>query len=384
MRSTAKKSTALLFLLPFFMGSNCDKAAFLEGDLGRVSSISVLPCEPFAGEFSQCLLLAQPWSQQIRVYDLKAQALVPSPTGLFPLAIKLGTLSNSLASSSLLKFSYALDSIDGKIYVTPTTFSAISQSFIQPENIGIYPGSSSLVFSVDENNLPVAVVAHPQRKVLTYIPVDSLTGLRDTTRPGRDFLLPFEPQILSLTADQKGVVVSSSTSNFIAIVRANNLQSIDVGVPTLQLSAGQMDLGEGMENFAVVLPLGKKEAILISLDREQVIKRFALDQLPVQVYVPQGNISSCCGGLKQWAIVISAFSKLSYLHLNNARGSAQEMTSIDLSDNKSLGVRAVLATAITPGIDSDSGSRESYISFETGLIAKFTEGSLEVKKLSAE
>jgi len=381
-----------LLLVSTLVFLSCDnKALLIDTDLARISDGVAVNCEPFPDKASRCLVFTQPWNEQIRIYDLGVNALIPSPTGIFPLAVKVGKYTTIVRSHPQLNFSYALDSVEGKLFVTSNVHSSSAQSFSAPMVINTAQGASDFVFVESDNFPPVAVLAIPGRQMLSRIVIDPVSGLQDSTLSMPDVLLSFMPQQLALSADHKSVVISNAQGSFIGILKAGAQKAtlIDIGGPSIKIAAGNMDLGAGPENFAIILRIDKAEAVVVSLDHEKVIKRFQLSQAPTQIYIPNPSTANFKDS-SAWAIVISAYSQLSYLSLRNLYtvsddelNSPSYVSSTDLADVKSLGARASLASAIIPGLDN-GGARECYIIFETGVIAKFIEGQSEVKKISAD
>lgn len=388
--------SALYFLcLAALTGCN-DKQPFLASDLARASDGVVVKCEPFAGQDHRCLVFSQPWSRQLRVWDLTDNAIVPSPVGLFPLAIKVGPSTGLMRNHPELDYSYALDTVEGRLYVISNKFMGDKASFSTPRVIDLaHKNISDFSFISGANGQKIIAYSVPSKQLISYVVIDPGTGLQDTTvnipdfEPGKLALpLVFRPQMMAVGADKNTLILSSvdAALNQVAVLAQGAMTLIPIGGPTLKIAAGRMNVGQGLENIAIALRTDIYEAVVISLDStpQAVIGRFSFDTLPVQIYIPEQPVASCCGGVTSWAIVVDAYSKLHYLDLRNVRVNSNTKTTVDLADNRSLGARATLASAIVPGM-LDNGRRESYIIFgaDYGLVAKFNEGSDEFRPLSS-
>jgi hypothetical protein len=372
---------SLLALL--LVAANCEQCAQVgdprRGNVDRVSDLVVVE----ATDGHSYVVSANPELLHLRILDLSDGRFLTGPNRYFPLSIPVGNLTRRLAMARDRQTEaddptrvYAVDSADDTLFVVRTVEDSRTPFVvIGAVPTGRGPADVAVVRLADGSN--VAAITFPDSGEVELIQVDgngaevarSALPLTDVMGDGA------RPDAIVADPFGRGFVVADGDSGVVAVIDVNDAgvgvidRSVSVGGPVTDLSAGVVDVGDGLAPvvLAMVSDLDGRPAVqLLRLfrpgfveDRVALLGGAELPNLGVTAYVPDARSSAaevtvCCRGLDagriddgeattSFAAVSLADGRLLYLQL-----AAPRLDGLILEDDRRV-VRLVDDDAASPG-----------------------------------
>jgi urease accessory protein UreE len=311
------------------VGANCEQCQPVpnprKGNLDRAADAVIV----HGADGHAYAVVSNPELQHLRVFDLTTEAFVFAPNRYFPLSVDVGPDTRRLAVDDADPTRvFALDGAADEIFVVRA-----DEGFARsgdplptgraPADLAVV-GSELWVTLPEESAVQILDLGGAQ---LARIDLDELDGV--PARPG-DIVI--DPQ------DESVVVADAALPLVHVIARATKelARSLDVGGPTASLSAGVIDIGDGLA--PVVLAVRSDAPIVVAIklfravpeDRYAVLGSVEVPGIPLISYVPDHRTSAtiCCREFSDaavaageatdaWGAVASADGKVTYLSLRS-------------------------------------------------------------------
>lgn len=357
-------------LLLLASGSSClDNQTILPGQLGQISDAVLTPCNPYQeqGVTHQCLILANPYLNSLKIFDATDNQFVLSPIGYFPLVLQAGNTPYWLATQNNRTFS--LDPVLKQIFEIPGKF--ISPVITPILNIDFSP--SHFTIAINASNQVTAFLAktEPSSNALVQMPGGQAI----------QFNAPIEH--LQLTGDQKSILVVEGL-NFHVIDASSFTISKTLSMP---VSVRHISQSPGKVGIALT---NKTVSVIDQTSWSIEATSAQLEANPAAIYFPSslpGKINTCCNGQPGWLGVLLVNGKLLFMPYENQSfpGLAPEVIDVATvagvspyvltNPLKLLGVQVP-----NPGNDALGCERRLMLVYE-GSLFNVCEGSSNLKRV---
>lgn len=333
----------------------------LPGQLGQITDATVTPCKPYkqTTETHQCIMLTNPYQGVTRVFDATKHQFVLSPIAYYPLVIKTGQAPNQIARFNEQVFT--LDPIDKAIYEIPSNFAS------PVKNASNVLAFTPNFFALGMLDTKLQAFISSSDTMLRYLPIGSSDSAQEI-----DIGYPID----QLQIDSSGInIVIASQSNLFISKLPWSPQKITF---TANINAVTVS------SKKVLIALVDQSLILIDLDSQTEIKT----KLPAQglaIYLPEGEPSLCCNGIKTWVAVLLSDGQLQYWPYENGTfGTPQTLNISSITGVSSYAFTnpVKLLGAQVENFDNDGLGcpRRLYLIYSGTMFAS-CEGSANVKLL---
>lgn len=369
----------IIVLLGFMLFSCADDYPYLSDHIRRATDAIMTPCDPYdKGAFHTCVVYASAFSQKLLVYDASAEELVLSPMAYWPLYIKVGTLTNKLASvtSNDKKFPYflALDHGLSAIFAIRAFPSEDNKhkSFTTPkaQNLPKNPHKPFQIAAWQGADHVFALITYREDKSVMVVALDKNTGLMLPHIPPKNISVGVKPSHVVISADAQVAIISDEASNDIYEIDLTTIPQfmtgnpepaiteIKVGASTDRIYLSTRDFGLGQKNYVAALKAEGSELMLINVSGPKKVEASVKLKIhPKAAYFPDAKSEPCCQGQASWLAVADLKGQLYYYAIKNSQGqlSLQEAQAIDLTSEKNLALSQLQLIKIIGGhVEVDS------------------------------
>ena len=340
------------------MAANCEQCQQIgdprRGNIDRVSDVVVVA----AADGHSYAVSANPELQHLRVLDLTDGRFLTGPNRFFPLSIPVGDETRRLAVAVDVRTQsedptriYAVDSADDVVQLVRITDDDAAPVFdvVGTVSTGRGPGDVAAL-RIDDSTVIVAVTRPDAALVQLHRVIDdAVVESIDVPLPASADadLVDVVPVPSAIVADPLGrafVVGDAALPHVVALeveaaaTLSATTRAIDVGGPVQALSAGVVDVGDGLAPVALALRADTAAVMAVRLfrpgfveDRYALLGGTALPAAGATLYVPDARESAaevtvCCNGLSadqiavgeataSFAAVTLVDGRLLYLHL---------------------------------------------------------------------
>jgi hypothetical protein len=368
------------------MAASCEQCQQIgdprRGNVDRVSDVVIVA----AVDGHSYAVSANPELQHLRVLDLTDGRFLTAPNRYFPLSVPVGDETRRLAVAVDVRTQsedptriYAVDSADDVVFLVRVTDDAAAPVFDVVGTVvtGRGPGDVAAL-RIDDSTVIVAVTRADAGLVQLHRVVDdAVVESVDVPLPASADadLVDVAPVPSAIVADPLGralVVADAALPQVVALevdaagALSVTSRAIDVGGPVHTLSAGVVDVGDGLAPVVLALRADTAAVMAVRLfrpgyveDRYALLGGTALPAAGSTVYVPDARESAaevtvCCNGLSDeqiaageatasFAAVTLVDGRLLYLNL-----AAPTLDGLDLEGDRRI-VRLIDDDPAPPG-----------------------------------
>lgn len=322
------------------------------------------------------VVVSNPDIEQLRILDLSTGTFLVAPNGYFPLSVRVGPATRRLASAAGHVF--ALDSVEGKVYVIRTAEDAQGPAFSVVETFAVPRAAAGMaaVTRSDDPNHALVFVTVPDTGTIQCFDVDTATGTVTATAAAtlKNGLRPSE---ITVAVDENLVLVTDSARGTITGLRISDaqtalaeavtagetglwpiLQIIDASGPLSRISTGYLPINGSVVPVAAAIRRDASEVTLWRIDGGdeqpfQIVGRLALPASPLTLYIPDQRPESsvispgaCCSTFEEeqestsWFAVTSASGSIYYVHVNVASEALDSKPYLSFFDTDTVGPSA--------------------------------------------
>lgn len=284
-------------------GSSClDSQTILSGQIGAITDATTVSCKPYSTTETdhQCLLLANPYLNAVKVFDITDNQFVLSPIAYYPLAIKVGVSPGQIAT------------VKGRIFTLDSVAKSINEipaSFISPLN------NTETLIGISGNFF--ALLEDSQKQIWSFISSSDnnikVQVLGQTT--SIDLALTCSPKFMQLDPSNTYLVAACEDKLFIMPTQALLKQPIPDPLPVPGIAANIKSIA--LDSKLALLGLEDSTLIVVDL-ATQTLDSTAPAKLKANakaVYIPSslpGTPSTCCNGEKNWVGALLTDGTLQY------------------------------------------------------------------------
>lgn len=333
-------------LLAIFIADCADEKPYLEGHIRRADDGIIVTCDPYNnGKLHSCVVYASSFQDELLVYDATEQEMILAPLGYFPLRIKAGPSTNSLATviSNDQKFPYflALGRAEPALYVVrgfPSDNKKL-KSFAPPLRHKIERRPYKIA-AYDTGKVAIVLTSYPNDNEFSIASLDRESG--EILRPEKYIKIEGKPSHIEIDSDRQVAVISNESSKQLFVLDLKNLEevlagsskeqlsTIDIGMLSDRIYVSKRDLGYGEKRYAIVLNAEADELKLINIDDKKIEAGFKFGkEHPMSIYFPDNGSLACCNNKeKNWIAVAGVKGNLFYIRIK-ADGNSLKFESID-------------------------------------------------------
>jgi hypothetical protein len=414
------KNIISIIALVFLMGANCSQSPpVLSPNLDHISSAALVTCDAYLKPADQtplsprtCLVMANPFRQLIRAYDISQGQFLIAPIGYAPLAITGNGFTSQLMpfETSDLGYVFALDANLPQV------------SAISTRNQGTTTSSFSGV-------APLSPLGNGPIKMFVTNPAGpanpELLAVFSNGNPSTFATTVFDPgtsqfgavqhqgsidagQLLDVAYDAgsglMAVLVSTGTQNNVVILSAATpaLTSTIQNVGNVKITLGQINTSTALAPHLLLMSQdadanGRATLRTIRLNSgtaqtDLLDHTITLTSVAVASYFPAGaKKATCCGGMQEWLTVSAdngTFYYLTSADLQNAEAGKVFNTNYSLSKifnlpaNSFSGLKQIIGgdILILSGDEATAGrnicARQMFFIYSSGFVASLCEGGI--------